>query len=666
MPSSASSNADGQTKGVQCSMCGKRFSRTDHLKRHQLRHSGIKPYSCIFCSDAFTRSDNLREHYPGCPQRQNRQIPEAARGGRRSHACDSCTSMKLGCDGGNPCKTCRHKRIECRFSRLMSKGGAGLNEISKGTENGQCDRGSINFLLNTGTASFIDCFRLPSSHERRNIWNFRTAKEATTSIDSVNFFGNNSSEGNVSSTPFDDESIDRSLLDEANLLTFLGGSFGVVPMFGSEAPITGFSLIGDFEAPTPQSAMLVQEILESSMTLQMTPPEQEHVLQNLRFLFTPSRIEKFVGLYFEFWHPHCSIIYKPAFSIHTTTLPLLAAMSVMGAMYTPIDTEITTARLVLDLVELYIFSLNDLSDVYEIRHMLRVASVLAPENTQLSVLAFDNLQAAYILVCVQFWAGNMVSRKRAVDTRFNSLVKVARRLGLMKARHEVDDGQDEQMWILRETRIRMINTMTLFDCAFCFFVNFPCRISVSEMEFDLPCEESFFASHHPFSEPGFTFSRNITTVDAFQSLFKPSQISQGPSRNPYNLNPADMFILIHMLYVSAHTQIIHFPTSISRSEGDPDTSTPAGPLAQASESGISAIKTALSNWRLLWIAIRASIPNDAWAALGFFRNGYNYWLVTQLIISHKGSADILMKMEVGCEDTLKQLRLLLKDGSAET
>lgn len=33
-----------------------------------------------------------------------------------------CTSMKLGCDGNNPCKTCRHKKIECKFSRLESKG----------------------------------------------------------------------------------------------------------------------------------------------------------------------------------------------------------------------------------------------------------------------------------------------------------------------------------------------------------------------------------------------------------------------------------------------------------------------------------------------------------------------------------------------------------------
>jgi hypothetical protein len=42
----------------------------------------------------------------------------------------------------------------------------------------------------------------------------------------------------------------------------------------------------------------------------------------------------------------------------------------------------------------------------------------------LSLLAFENLQAAYLMVCVQFWAGNTVSKKRAVDTRFGVVVKV--------------------------------------------------------------------------------------------------------------------------------------------------------------------------------------------------------------------------------------------------
>ena len=138
MPSSASSMAklaDGPTKGVQCSVCGKRFSRTDHLKRHQLRRKRLNydllicNWSVLNCAESRSRfrgqtlflyllqwrfhqkviydlslnvpeltrySDNLRDHYPTCPQRKNRSIPEAARGGRRSHACDSVSPGVFG------------------------------------------------------------------------------------------------------------------------------------------------------------------------------------------------------------------------------------------------------------------------------------------------------------------------------------------------------------------------------------------------------------------------------------------------------------------------------------------------------------------------------------------------------------------------------------------
>lgn len=93
-----------------------------------------------------------------------------------------------------------------------------------------------------------------------------------------------------------------------------------------------------------------------------------------------------------------------------------------------------------------------------------------------------------------------------------------------------------------------MNIMTLLDCAFSFFANFPCRLSVSEMKFDLPCEEQFFASCHPFAELDFTPSRKITTYEAFQSLFETKASSppvQKRKANPLGLNPMDMFILIH-------------------------------------------------------------------------------------------------------------------------
>jgi hypothetical protein len=94
----------------------------------------------------------------------------------------------------------------------------------------------------------------------------------------------------------------------------------------------------------------------------------------------------------------------------------------------------------------------------------------------------------------------------------------------------------------------LMNIMTLLDCAFSFFANFPCRLSVSEMKFDLPCEEQFFASCHPFAELNFTPSRRLTTYEAFQSLFGPKPNSvpgQERKGNPLGLNPMDMFILIH-------------------------------------------------------------------------------------------------------------------------
>lgn len=104
---------------------------------------------------------------------------------------------------------------------------------------------------------------------------------------------------------------------------------------------------------------------------------------------------------------------------------------------------------------------------------------------------------------------------------------------------------------------RTINIMTLLDCAFSFFTNFPCRLAVSEMKFSLPCEESLFAAAHPFSEPNFNANRQLTTYEAFRSLFRQCKTlniygrtdENGFKGNPLNLNPMDMFILIHRMYI---------------------------------------------------------------------------------------------------------------------
>lgn len=47
--------------------------------------------------------------------------------------------------------------------------------------------------------------------------------------------------------------------------------------------------------------------------------------------------------------------------------------------------------------------------------------------------------------------------------------------------------------------------------------------------------------------------------------------------------------------------------------------------------------------------------------MGFYKNGYNFWLVSQLLITKKESVNVVMRMEVKCEDKLEKLKVLLMD-----
>lgn len=78
------------------------------------------------------------------------------------------------------------------------------------------------------------------------------------------------------------------------------------------------------------------------------------------------------------------------------------------------------------------------------------------------------------------------------------------------------------------------------------------------------------------------------------------------------------------------------------------------------DTNIKAIKSALTNWHDRWTKLRSNIEEDDWAKMGFWKNGYNYWLVAQLLMSHKEKVDSVMRMDFGA-DKLEKLRLLLQD-----
>lgn len=46
-----------------CDECGKRYERSEHLRRHQRTHTKQKPFQCKVCLRFFARNDNLSAHY---------------------------------------------------------------------------------------------------------------------------------------------------------------------------------------------------------------------------------------------------------------------------------------------------------------------------------------------------------------------------------------------------------------------------------------------------------------------------------------------------------------------------------------------------------------------------------------------------------------------------
>jgi hypothetical protein len=674
------------SKSTCCSVCNKTFSRSDHLKRHQLRHSGLKPYCCVFCRQPFTRSDLLKAHYRDCPQRGDRTIPEPARQGRRSHACDPCTGAKLGCDGNSPCTRCSTKGIECSFARLQPLTPAiGFPEHTpyQLVNDGQIaerhekitparttshtdslsDRGSIKFLLNSGTASFIECFRFPSSWERKNLDGLRSSVndsgDGPPGVDQL---------GSYKSEDHEEYAIDWSVFDDESFFRFFSSPFGE-----GDLPLQGLfaTLQDDMSTQQRMSASptaisqpeIIRALLDAAFTLNLSTDESAEISRHLNFLYTPERTEKFCNMYFEFWHPHCPIIHRPSFRMDTIPTALLVPITLMGAMYSTVDKEVSTAKLLLDLAEIFVFSVDDLREEIEIQRMLRLPSTMQQDpNLMMGPLAFDHVRAAHLMVCVQYWAGNTLAKRRVVETRFGVAVKVARRIGLTKTRHEHPESGDEFNWIQTETRVRTISIMVLLDCAFTFFANFPCRFALSELGFELPCDERFFNNAKPFTKSGFTTSRGHTIQLAFQSLFEQRAPQQSlglanteATLGPLDLNCMDMFILIHLLYVCAHTHVTMF-SQAPRIDGRT-----SGEVTPTTNSNRARIESALARWRTLWAAIRARISNAQWSELGFITNGYHYWLVTQLLISHPGSSDLLRGMQVNCEDTLKHIRKLLRD-----
>lgn len=52
-----------QRKLFECDVCNMKFSNGANMRRHKMRHTGVKPYECRVCQKRFFRKDHLAEHF---------------------------------------------------------------------------------------------------------------------------------------------------------------------------------------------------------------------------------------------------------------------------------------------------------------------------------------------------------------------------------------------------------------------------------------------------------------------------------------------------------------------------------------------------------------------------------------------------------------------------
>ncbi|KAI0112168.1 hypothetical protein GGR51DRAFT_568978 [Nemania sp. FL0031] len=103
------STAESSTasKRFECTVpnCKKLFRRKEHLTRHLKSHDAQLQYACHICGRRYARSDVLKRHVEFHPQNYKSK--------RNFVACARCRESKTKCDEENPCSPCRRKGLQC-------------------------------------------------------------------------------------------------------------------------------------------------------------------------------------------------------------------------------------------------------------------------------------------------------------------------------------------------------------------------------------------------------------------------------------------------------------------------------------------------------------------------------------------------------------------------
>ncbi|KAK6532490.1 hypothetical protein TWF281_006679 [Arthrobotrys megalospora] len=669
----ANTNANTNTPSTPffCSLCptSKSFTRKAHLERHiRTHHSVGSPLNCHFCSKEFRRSDLLKEHHIRCEFRGDRPIPVGIVG-RKRRACDRCSQRKISCTGQIPCDRCITAGVVCEKTSpptgadpsqqqlsiswqttltTSSAGTAGSAGTSRGSEldssvpeeesddeadtidddgNGSDPpdlRGSIEYLLNVqsqGDLGFVRIFPLSATPDDEDSDSpIATAGTVSTNATAIPITISSLPQPNAFNMDFS-LNYDASILPDIDL-NMLFGEMGYLMNIGLEpnalwdphifSEHSSPATTTDLDVYDAHASFLRPELFKVVQSFQLSEnsPEYRRAVEAVE-LVTGDILQRFTNSFFRHWHKHGPFIHIPSYSPGTCATVLILAMSCIGGLYVKDAGEIRRCRALLDIAEVYIYGRDYLKNEYEFcAYGGGGGNNSGKTYKDIDWEDFEKLQAAYLMIVVQTWAGHKIAKRRIRQQRFARVLELARQLRLPSAHHThpPTSPNDFLAWIRTETAIRLQNIMLTIDCAFVIFNNCTPRISAAEIEqLDLPCTAASFAATS-YAQLMAVPSPPVRGIKVMKTL-RMSFVTPWPAMPV--LNTWDLFITVHVLYVLLTLDL-----------SSQITPTPAS---------LAAMRQGIDFWMKSWNAARHRYQESDWKSLGLERTSDRYWVLVKAV-----------------------------------
>lgn len=86
-------NQTGQTPH-QCDVCGKKYTRKEHLANHMRSHTNETPFRCEICGKSFSRKEHFTNHILWHTGKETKQNPIVDEPNSRTEITRRCTAKK--------------------------------------------------------------------------------------------------------------------------------------------------------------------------------------------------------------------------------------------------------------------------------------------------------------------------------------------------------------------------------------------------------------------------------------------------------------------------------------------------------------------------------------------------------------------------------------------